>query len=1040
MATPVIPVEDLIVVLSDGRVVAAQPVYVVPDSDPVQDAAGRWVDPTPVYYSGGGGPSGALTLSNNEIQENSPEDTLIGTFTVDGESSGWNFLLIDNPPTIQLVGNQLFTTDVPLDYEDDPAPTFKVNAAQANPYLTITKEFSLDVLNLPDTVLTNLTFSSVGPFALDTPPGTLLATLGNLEDADDITIVPDDGTVVLNAEKTAILKGLEAWTSGPRSYQVLKYLARAPNSPLATDWAATITVTATVPEIEVLTPGTTAFGAWTATATDDASLPPQGSAGQYGYTKKPSAAWDTVMYDEFTDEFTIGVSAWKAPTYADYALGRVDGIKEVQFSADDGPWVTVATRGTSPRTGVGDLFLVRVRAADYATARLTEVRAKVIPWSGKPRILQGFPVIGSNIAQKFARAEQYSLALTANKDGALNRPVRYLSPTGSDANSGLTAEAPMATRDAAVTSLLAAVGGSDIGGCKLLLLPGTYGEFGQPGAWENAAGTNSEIIAAASRWVSVEAVTPGTVTMGSTTPRGLNVIKTKYKNISFVQGVIGTGSGSATNAEGALWIDGCSFNGLVSSDPETKLGNTVTSLGNGGLWFTASLIANHLNGPAGSNTVLAQNTHLDGVDGELFTDVRSVQQCSAKNSKRLGDAHPDTYQWRDHGADVRRNYVLYRLVADENIAAQGFFSDKSGQCNDAAVVDCSFGAVGVANAFILNNAPSNLFFLRLSVAPGTVKLAWTNTADNVRFVDNRTISPRTYREGVSYLEAGMAASEPYDGPPPPSTIIEALGDSASGGKVTYVYDAIRTDKLTLILTEGDSGPRASYWSSTATASLGLTQSTDALRPYYDTVGFKGIAPAVVYDKTDGSARVVGVTSIPSPLSAQNECDIYMAVEHNVDAASPMATDTQYWLFAGASSSATGQFSIRRSIVAGLHRVSVYSPIGPSGGAVTSTINAYVEDASFIGPMIIRVKKRLGAISITVYNDANPNGITASTTTGSDVPTLPTSSTRFRIGSSYNNPLDQTVQGNILNLSITAPLTDEEAVLALNALREDGGFQ
>ena len=150
MATPVIPVEDLIVVLSDGRVVAAQPVYVVPDADPVQDAAGRWVQPTAVYYTEGGGPgpSQSISLSNNTIAENSPPDTLIGAFTVGGEVDGWAFVITLNDPTIKLITNELYTTGVPLDYETIPEPEFRITATQTDPYVSITQEFTLNVTDV----------------------------------------------------------------------------------------------------------------------------------------------------------------------------------------------------------------------------------------------------------------------------------------------------------------------------------------------------------------------------------------------------------------------------------------------------------------------------------------------------------------------------------------------------------------------------------------------------------------------------------------------------------------------------------------------------------------------------------------------------------------------------------------------------------------------------------------------------------------------------------------------------------------------------
>jgi hypothetical protein len=102
-----------------------------------------------------------------------------------------------------------------------------------------------------------------------------------------------------------------------------------------------------------------------------------GSPGDLGYETKPIARWDVVPYQVFRDEFKIGVVAF-----------HQNGVDRVEFSVNDGPWVSTTTPVLNDRTGVTE-YTVTLDPASFAEGDIAEVRAVVYPVSGIPRVLAG---------------------------------------------------------------------------------------------------------------------------------------------------------------------------------------------------------------------------------------------------------------------------------------------------------------------------------------------------------------------------------------------------------------------------------------------------------------------------------------------------------------------------------------------------------------------------------------------------------------------------------------------------------------------------
>jgi hypothetical protein len=745
----------------------------------------------------------------------------------------------------------------------------------------------------------------------------------------------------------------------------------------------------------------------------------------------PKANWDTVMYCDNTNELIIGVSAWKAPTYANFAAGKIGGIKEVRISVDNGPWLVVTNRVTSPVTGVRDLFCARVKVADYEAAVRSEIRAAVICDSGKPRVLQGTPVL----TNKFGGNDQWSLFVTANKGGALDMPARYMSPFGNDSNDGLTDSSPMLTSEAAIASIKTQTGSADVGGAKLYLLPGTYTDFGVPGVWDTS--TANPQHAAATRWFTVmpaPGVSASEIEM-TMTERGVNVHRTRLKDFKVI-GRIGTGSSTSINRSASLNVSGVTLEGLIAG---VKTGGPLVSMGDGGVWWTEVMQRNYLYGLGSSVSVMVRNCGTDGVDGEQFTMVKVLLQATAQNAVRTGNAHPDVYQWVNLGVDIKRNWVIYGLDAYKNINHQGMFADGGGQCIDAAVIKLKIGRGGEAHAFKFGSAPIDAFFLDLEIVGDQRRLNWSNTASDVRFVNNRSGGPVTYLPGVSYLYEGMPPGEPYDGPPPPSTPIVVLGDAAGPelGDVWQVFDAIRLDKTTLVTPEDSDVTRLNVWRNAGEANYSMTQATTDLMPYFDPFGLSMAYPALVYDKTAGTNQYIGTTTVPSFAAVNTDFETWMVIEHHIDAASPYAAESQTYFWLGGSTS-LGNMHLRRSFSGGNHTFTFACAAGAAGTGTTS-ISAAVVSPALIGVCIVRAQKTQTGITLTVWADGVPDGMSTTTpTAGTDIPYI-ASAGRFRVGTNYNQVLTNTFQGAIHKLLFTKPLDGTKTANLLAGLKSDIGI-
>ena len=152
-----------------------------------------------------------------------------------------------------------------------------------------------------------------------------------------------------------------------------------------------------------------------------------GDSAAAGYSEFPIARWDVVPYQTFGGTLRIGVIAF-----------HLEGVRSVAFSVNGGEWSHASKMVANPDTGAVE-YCADLKASDYKDG-LIEVRALVIPVSGKIRVLQG-----SDYATQNA-----SLFVYANSGGTLNPTYLYCDgASGNDANNGALAT-PVRTLDKAL--------------------------------------------------------------------------------------------------------------------------------------------------------------------------------------------------------------------------------------------------------------------------------------------------------------------------------------------------------------------------------------------------------------------------------------------------------------------------------------------------------------------------------------------------------------------------------------------------------------
>jgi hypothetical protein len=376
------------------------------------------------------------------------------------------------------------------------------------------------------------------------------------------------------------------------------------------------------------------------------SVPEQvGDANVTGGTAKAIARWDFIPYRTITSPTNIAVTAF-----------HMGGIDRVSFSANGGAWVDVREMKRNPQSGVWEYF-VTLDPADFADGKI-EIRAIAWPTNGQPRALQG-GVAGRE------RLGEYSMIVWNNRCGTLPAAQRWISPTGTDSNDGLSANAPMRTLAKAAASIHAAQGG-DAGGGFINMLPG---EYSWAGARKDEFGAAVVAPVTNERWLTVrrDPSSTGEVTVTSNDSDG--AIATKLFAIEGLRFQSATPSRSGNTPNAILWIANCDLRGDHTADTRQWVDQGYV-----GGFLTQTRISNSANGV--NRGLFVRDLHIENIGKDGLVQVPHVLSSSLKGLTRPAGVvwHCDVMQFaQNNPGNPNQNVIVYGFKAFD-CRSQGLFA------------------------------------------------------------------------------------------------------------------------------------------------------------------------------------------------------------------------------------------------------------------------------------------------------------------------------------------------------------------------------
>jgi hypothetical protein len=342
----------------------------------------------------------------------------------------------------------------------------------------------------------------------------------------------------------------------------------------------------------------------------------------------PAARWDVVPFQDITTQTEIGVVAF-----------HKDLIDRVEFYVDDVLYDTVTAVTKNSITNVWEYNTI-IDPNDYGSSQEIEITAKVYPVTGNPRFLNDF--YGNTGTKK--DHGQNTLRLWINK-GDLPANAVYMSPTGSDSNSG-TEASPFLTFAKAFSTL---GGSSTISGGTVYLLPGDYtpdgGPFVNPDRWVTIRPAPG-VLRSQVRILSV-----GTVVRWS-------LGKLKFKNVTLYayEAPRGTTIVAAGKPNNLLWCEDVVLQGSNRKDKLEPFYNLE-------VFWNDSEIYDIINGTyvTGGVVTLIRDTHIAHVLEDVYRGARMILNNTVDDHDRLDTyVHPDLYQVAPNAEPD--NIIIYGIV------------------------------------------------------------------------------------------------------------------------------------------------------------------------------------------------------------------------------------------------------------------------------------------------------------------------------------------------------------------------------------------
>ncbi|TVQ61655.1 MAG: hypothetical protein EA378_07870 [Phycisphaerales bacterium] len=375
-------------------------------------------------------------------------------------------------------------------------------------------------------------------------------------------------------------------------------------------------------------------------------LAPVGSPSAPGYDARAIARWNVVPFQDVDEPMTVGVVAF-----------HTNGIERVEFSLEGGPWIPVTEKHYNTRTQTWEY------AATFDPSEvddgLAELRARVIPRIGTPRILQG------PVRRTESRDGVWSMFLNSNAGGTLIRTARYVSPTGSDSNDGQTPQTPVRTMAMAARQIHLAQGGLADGGV-IYLMEGDHtmgpGRLDEHGNFIGLAETST-------RWLNVTRA-PGTdpdqvrITRGAS--GGIRTSLVRVHDLTVRQYEAGAIFVTSANDHEThhLWLDNLDMTGPGRAQAN---GQRWTGSRFDVVFATNIEIRDAMNGFRGENAMFQRNVHLEDIGASAFHSGSFIVNCSVTNLTSQGNQ----WGWHPHvwllytPSNILDNHIIYGLKAEE---------------------------------------------------------------------------------------------------------------------------------------------------------------------------------------------------------------------------------------------------------------------------------------------------------------------------------------------------------------------------------------
>ncbi len=398
---------------------------------------------------------------------------------------------------------------------------------------------------------------------------------------------------------------------------------------------------------------------------------PANAAGSEGVRLQPGGgfAGSTAVPDQVGDPTAPGASAtsvarWDAipsttirvPTNIGVTAFHMSGIQKVSFSANGGPWVDVTSMRRNPQTSVWEYF-VTIDPVDFPDGPI-EVRAIAWPNVGKARVLQG-AFVGNE------SSGTYSLVVWNNRGGTLPAAERWVSPTGTDLNDGLSASKPMKTIAKAAASIQSAHGG-DAGGGFINLLPGQYS---WSGARRDEFGALLPVLQANERWLTVRAAPGSTAPVVFAANDSDGVLPVRRVAVQRVQFAGARPSRAGSSSGSLIWLANCDLTGLGTNVDTQWIDTSFT-----GAFLTQTRIGNCARGI--TRGLFARDVHIGDIGWDAFYQVPQILNSSVRNAMRPEGQtwHCDIVQLcQTKPTNPNENVIIYGLRAYD-CRAQGLFA------------------------------------------------------------------------------------------------------------------------------------------------------------------------------------------------------------------------------------------------------------------------------------------------------------------------------------------------------------------------------